>query len=221
MDLRMQNLTVNQGCPEVGESALRFETPGKPRRSIKSWTLSPESFDLLLSALHPDRNRAGEEYERLRRTLVTFFDWRGCVFPEELADETFNRAARRLEEGEPIRSLADYCHGVARRIVFEAIPAQNRTQEAPEDFKDLQDKQEPLDERLERERKYEHFERCLNKLSPEDRDLIIKYYQTDRRAKIDSRVAIAQSLGISLNNLRVRVYRIRAKLEDYLNSTPA
>lgn len=215
MDLRILNVSVDKGSSaEVASSGAERSDGQKNRKNLKEWTLSPQSFNLLLSSLHDDRERAGEEYERLRRTLVTFFDWRGCAFPEELADETFNRAARRLEEGEPIRNLADYCHGVARRMIFEVIPAQNKTREAPEDFKDVPAKEDAFEERAERERQFDCFERCLSQLSVDDRELIVSYYQTERRAKIDNRVAIAQSLGISLNNLRVRVYRIRARLED-------
>jgi RNA polymerase sigma factor (sigma-70 family) len=212
MELRIQNLPMDPSLRMETDLCLA-DTRQSGRRSLKDWTLSPHSFDLLLNTLDPDRDRAGEEYERLRRTLVTFFDWRGCISPEDLADETFNRAARRLEEGEPIRSLADYCHGVARRLVFEAIPRQNKTQEPPDEFKHLAQPEQSLDERLQREARFESFERCLGKLPPDDRNLVITYYQTERRAKIDNRVALAQSLGISLNNLRVRVYRIRAKLE--------
>jgi RNA polymerase sigma factor (sigma-70 family) len=215
MELRIQNASIDQGsCAEITNSDVIRNSSPKGRKNPKEWTLSHQSFDLLLSALHEDRECAGEEYERLRRTLVTFFDWRGCAFPEELADETFNRASRRLEEGEPIRNLADYCHGVARRMVFEVIPSQNKIREAPEDFKDLPANDEAIQERYEYERRFELFERCLGKLPSDERELIVNYYRTERRAKIDNRVAIAQSLGISLNNLRVRVYRIRAKLES-------
>ena len=99
MELRIQNVGIDNGsCAELTDPAVGYKGNNKGRKDLKGWTLSPQSFDLLLSALHADRDRAGEEYERLRRTLVTFFDWRGCAFPEELADETFNRAARRLEE---------------------------------------------------------------------------------------------------------------------------
>ncbi len=188
------------------------------RKTHKGWVLTPQAFDRLLSAFHEDREIAGEEYEKLRRVLVSFFDWRGCRAPEELTDETFNRAARRLEEGEAVRNIADYCHGVARRLVYEAIPAQNKLQDDPDDFQHLRAKTEDLDELHEREQRFECFERCLANLPEEDRALVISYYQTEKRAKIDNRIAIAQSLGVNLNSLRVRVFRIRAKLEDCINN---
>src|ERR671938_30866 len=64
-----------------------------------SAALTAEAFTKLLARLDPDRERAGEKYEELRRTLVKFFEWRGAPFPEDQADETFNRVARKLDEG--------------------------------------------------------------------------------------------------------------------------
>jgi DNA-directed RNA polymerase specialized sigma24 family protein len=63
--------------------------------------------------------RAGEKYEELREALVKFLDWRGAPFPEELVDETFNRVTRKLDEGETIRDLVPYCHGVARLVFLQ------------------------------------------------------------------------------------------------------
>ena len=59
----------------------------------------------------------------------------------------------------------------------------------------------------------ECFERCLNELSEENRQLVLRYYEDERRGKIDNRQAMADRLGIPLNALRSRVQRIRDKLE--------
>jgi hypothetical protein len=63
---------------------------------VSEWTLTEEAFAKFLAQLDPDTERAGERYETLRLTLVKFFDWRGAHFPEECADETFNRVARKI-----------------------------------------------------------------------------------------------------------------------------
>jgi hypothetical protein len=52
---------------------------------------------------------------------VKFFDWRGAHFPEECADKTFNRVARKIDSGEAVRDIASYCNGVARMILLESI----------------------------------------------------------------------------------------------------
>src|SRR5512134_1992159 len=88
-----------------------------------------ETFDRLLASLDADRERAGERYEDLRRTLVRFFEWRGAPFPEDHADETFDRVARRLDEGITIENLGGYCYNVARLIFLETLknPDSRRT----------------------------------------------------------------------------------------------
>lgn len=193
------------------------------RRKV-GWALGPMAFDRLLAAFSSDREQAGETYEQLRNTLVTFFDWRGCADPEELADETFNRLARRLEEGEEIRNAQIYCLGVARLLVLEVKPKQNRR--AP-DLDALLGIAAPVSDKealVERERKFDCLERCLERLSAENRALLISYYQGERAAKIDHRLELAKSLGITLNSLRVRLHRLKARLEicvrDCFNAKP-
>jgi hypothetical protein len=45
--------------------------------------LTADTFTRLLHRLDADRERAGEKYEDLRRTLIRFFEWRGAPYPEE------------------------------------------------------------------------------------------------------------------------------------------
>src|SRR5262245_58937293 len=93
--------------------------------------LGDEAFQSLLRALHPDRERAAERYEDIRVRLQGFFTWRGSRWPEEMADETIDRVARRLAGGEQIRSSEigrDFL-GVARNVIREAWHA-DRTRAA-------------------------------------------------------------------------------------------
>src|SRR5215470_7816859 len=92
---------------------------GGARQLNIDWELTEEAFAKFLACLDPDPACAGEKYEALRETLVKFLDWRGALFPEELVDETFNRVTRKLEEGETIRDLPTYCHGVARLVFLQ------------------------------------------------------------------------------------------------------
>ena len=86
-----------------------------------AWALSRASFDRLLSVLDPDPQRAAERYEALRRKLTKLFQWRGCARPEDLADVTFDRAARRIEEGATVApgDVSAYLHGVALHVAQE------------------------------------------------------------------------------------------------------
>src|SRR5207244_7917439 len=77
-----------------------------------------EKFASFLEWLSPDRDRAGEEYERLRFRLCTFFSQRRCSFADELADETINRVIMKVSE-EKIDNKIPYCYDVAKNVVRE------------------------------------------------------------------------------------------------------
>src|SRR5262249_19144140 len=91
-----------------------------------AWALTEEAFSKLLESLDPDRERAGEKYEDLRRTLTRFFEWRGAPVPEEHVDETLNRVARRLNEGQAVSNFGGYCYGVARLVLMESLKLRER-----------------------------------------------------------------------------------------------
>jgi len=57
-----------------------------------------ERLPALLKWLDGGADSGGERYLEIRRRLVSYFDRRNCTSPDELADETLNRVARRLEE---------------------------------------------------------------------------------------------------------------------------
>src|SRR6266576_804711 len=94
------------------------------------WALTQEAFDRLLASLGGNRESAGEHYLETRGKLVRFFEWRGCPFPEDHADETINRVARRLVEGETIQKPSGYVMGVARFLVLEINKESLRQQQA-------------------------------------------------------------------------------------------
>jgi DNA-directed RNA polymerase specialized sigma24 family protein len=179
--------------------------------SKSDWTLSAEALAGFLVCLDPDSDRAGEKYESLRLTLMKFFDWRGAQFPEECADETINRVIRKLDEGETIRDIPTYCHGVARLVLLEKLkgPESKRA-----DFEELPPAALVAPEPEGEDERRECFEGCLKELPVESRQLILQYYSDEKREKIDRRSALAQRLGIPLNALRSRAQRIRNRLEE-------
>jgi RNA polymerase sigma factor (sigma-70 family) len=180
----------------------------RPTRS--DWVLTGEAFERLLACLDADAERAGEKYEAIRLKLVKYFDWRGAHFPEDCADETINRIIRKLESGETIRDIPTYCSGIARMVFLEMLKKPERRRVSLDDLNSVT---APSPQNEENER-LACFERCLNRLPIESRQLILRYYQDEQRHKIDNRRAIADSLGIPLNALRSRVQRIRDKLEQ-------
>jgi DNA-directed RNA polymerase specialized sigma24 family protein len=171
----------------------------------KEWVLTQEAFDSLLDWLDPNRDMAGQKYEDIRRRLVKIFGCRGCAEPEDLADETINRVTTKLATiesgfvGDPGR----YFYGVANKVHLEY----RRRKPAPETPPPTS-----YDENIERE--FECLERCMQKLTVENRKLVIEYYQDERQAKIDHRKGLAEHLGIAINALRIRAFRIRAALQE-------
>src|SRR5438034_308840 len=87
----------------------------------QKWILKQEAFEKLLARLGPTPEEAGEQYLQIQRKLVKLFECRGCVAPEECADETLNRVVRRIDEGEEIRTsnILVYAYGIARNVVRE------------------------------------------------------------------------------------------------------
>ena len=55
---------------------------------------------------------------------------------------------------------------------------------------------------------------CLKKLGAKKKDLILKYYAKEKQAKIDQRAELATQLGTNVENLRVKVFRIRNTLVE-------
>ena len=174
------------------------------------WSLTQEAFDSLLTALDSDRDTAADKYLEMRRNLVRLFEWRGCSTPDELADETINRCAKKIGEGETIRELATYSIGVARMLLRES--GRERAREAVPLEEAPEPRTLPSDPDRGEESRVECLRGCLNHLSHENRDLILRYYQGDKGEKIRNRKALTELFGIPSNILRMRALRVREKL---------
>jgi DNA-directed RNA polymerase specialized sigma24 family protein len=70
----------------------------------------------------------------------------------------------------------------------------------------------------EREQRLDCFEVCLGQLPAPNRTLIVEYYKEEKALKIEQRKRQAELLSMSLNALRLRASRIRADLEQCINS---
>lgn len=168
---------------------------------MSEWGLTRPALDRLLGWLDADTNAAAKKYEQTRRALIRFFENRGCHTPEDQADRTIDRVARRIGEGvevwvdEPVM----YFYGVARRVLQEYQRRQSgsipRALYVPDDAESLH-------------RRYDCMGRCLESLPAESRALLTEYSTTRDKA----RVAIATRMGITLNTLRIRVHRLREQL---------
>ena len=186
----------------------------------KDWTLTKEAFERLLDSLDANRERAGEKYENVRRKLIEFFEARGSNSPADHADQTINRVARRLDEGERVKDISAYAYGVARLLLKETLRGRGKEpltlDLAPAPLivtDDDEDERRHLEEA-----RLKCFEVCLSNLPAASRVLIIEYYREEKGIKIEQRKRQADALNMSLNALRLRACRIRVDLGDCITS---
>jgi DNA-directed RNA polymerase specialized sigma24 family protein len=167
-------------------------------------SLSPTDFERLLAWLDDDRERAGFEYEKVRRRLTTIFETRGCRIPEELADETIDRVSRRVADIEATYegNKLLYFLGVANNVHHEYL----KRPAVPRQLAVVTD--------MDEEQTYNCMDECLSKLTQRSQHLIRQYYAEDKRAKISLRKSLADQLGITSNALRARALRIRESLQN-------
>ncbi len=190
------------------------------KASKKNWEITSSAFQRLLTWLDEGENSDGQIYLTMRQRLVAYFDRKNCLTPDDLADETLNRVARRLEEAGNIESdtPAKYCYIVARFVFMEHLRGTQK-EEVPLDdiLRRRTDNNfalsESIDERKVKEEILNCLEHCTGKLESASRDVIIRYYFGEARVKIENRRALAESLGVTMNALSIRACRIRDKLE--------
>jgi DNA-directed RNA polymerase specialized sigma24 family protein len=178
----------------------------------RDWQPDKAAFDRLLAWLDEGTGSDGERYLEMRGRLVEYFGRRDCDSPEDLADETLNRVARRLEEtgavddGAPAR----YCYIVAKFVFLESL-RRPRTDFLAQRAEAVAAKM--ADDRAENERTFACLERCLQSCPAADRALILDYYRTPSGSARENRRQLAQKLGITPNSLAIRAWRVRSRLE--------
>ena len=175
--------------------------------------IPPESLEEILAWLNPDREVAGAMYVQLRHDLARLFTYRGFNDPEGFTDEVFDRVAKKVHsvrpayEGDPRL----YFRAVANNVVKENLKRvktlislegidlpQQKTTETEKESADIE----------------ACLQSCLQKLSDNNRKLFVAYYAKEKQAKIDHRSELAQQFGITVETLRVKIYRIRVSLQD-------
>lgn len=192
----------------VSHTAMRAGDSGE-----KPLEISPDqrAFCRFLEWLDEGSDSGGQKYLEMHRRLVSYFDRKNCRSPQELADETLSRVARRLEEEGAITGAtpAHYCYIVARFVFLEH---QRQAPAVPIDAAGLPAARvDPTSEN--QARMLQCLEQCLKRLEPEQRELILTYYQGEQRVKITFRRKLAARLGVTMNALSIRACRIRDRLE--------
>jgi DNA-directed RNA polymerase specialized sigma24 family protein len=186
--------------------------------------LNKEKFDRMLAWLHADQNEAVKQYVKISFKLFKYFERRlyldqfPCLDAEELADKTIDRVCLKMPhladnyEGEPVK----YFYGVAKYVYQEYTKDPDRGKKPLPDPPPFPP--DPVDdpEQIQKELRHRCLEECMKHFSAEECDLLLRYFQDDKKAKIDHRKELAEKLKISLNTLRVRIYRLKETLEEYI-----
>jgi DNA-directed RNA polymerase specialized sigma24 family protein len=186
-------------------------------RSHSGQGLRKSDFEGLLERLDPDRDSAGRKYEALRRKLIKFFEWNHCRPAEDLADQTLDRVARRLTDAD-VAQVVPFAWSVAQHVRQESARRMRREVALPDLPEAAQprsgdDVERDLLERLLDERCARCLVSCLRRLPHPSHELFLAYYEPgpDRSAH---RQRLAAEAGLTIRGLRVRVNRLREKLES-------
>lgn len=170
--------------------------------------ISRDGFERLLNWLDADRARAGQKYESIRSRLIKIFYGRGCHLAEEMADETIDRVAGKIESlaaayrGDP----APYFYGVGKKVFLEysrkpktvELTGATVGSDAPKESAEIY---------------YECLDRCLETFPSARREFIDRYYSEEKQAKLAERKKMGDELDISGDALRIRAFRIRKSLQ--------
>lgn len=169
-----------------------------------------ETFSLLLQAFSKNEAEAVSSYTELYDALVRFFRLKGDFAPEEAADLTIDRLSEKISQGEEIRDLRKYGFGVARLVFLERIRRKDKEKNAAAAFYQKNghqfevEKADPL----------EDFRDCLESLKDEEKKILKSYFADMSFSELcEHREEMSREMGISLNRLRMMIYRLREKLE--------
>lgn len=193
-----------------------FRSPSTARKRRE---VGEQDLRRLLGRLDPDPECAWQAYGELHLALLTYFQHNHCVDPEQLADETLDRIARKPEAVE-IVNVAEFAFGIARNLRREAgRRTALRTDlaylmQCEEGKSKEPSPEETIVSKLEMNTRRACLRRCLARLTPEERQLFQQYHPDECEALDEHRQRLADAMGVSWVSLRMRVSRIRRKLEQ-------
>ena len=161
--------------------------------------------------------RFDQIYSETRDDLLRYLMLRtnGAPEAEDLFQEVYRRFYVRLSRGLlPILDPRRYLFSVAKKVLAgyyrTAAKRKETEQPLPEDF-DLLSEDEPLDERLLQEERVDEIWRLLEGEPEVNRRVFLLFYGCDRSQK-----EIAESMGITEEAVRQRLYRTRGKIRTML-----
>jgi DNA-directed RNA polymerase specialized sigma24 family protein len=161
-----------------------------------------DDFEEFLSRFEADALSYEARYKRLRKKLSKFFAWRYTTDPEGLADETIARLVNKLTSGEGSSIIKPYAYvyTIAHHVFQEYQRDQTKREKITVEL--IHQDSQVINDGFDCQ-KY-----CFNALAPENRDLLENYYADD-----ESKQALAENLEITLNALRILIFRLKRDLK--------
>lgn len=171
-----------------------------------------KSLEKLIDFCSSKNGSVDFSYNELKKTLVKYFQLKGDNDPETAADLTLDRIADKMTQGVEIDNLKKYSVAVARFIFLERLNQADRERNAADEF--YSDKiigqtgDDQMNEQMQRWRE------CFQALSAEERHLLKNYFAEMPFSELNERRAeICAENRISLNNLRLKIFRLRQRLD--------
>lgn len=182
----------------------------------KQSELMPENFNDLLNWFSADREIAGEKYEEIRNGLIRFFYFKGCAEAEELADETINRVAKKLQVLDLSNNVKpiNLFYGFASKIYLEYF---NRIKKSEIEFNPDLHSLPPSSENT-RQKCLEH---CLTKLPDNGGDLIVEYFTFEKAKKTEHRRQLAEKLQMEMGAFHTKIHRLKTILRQCIEKCAA
>ena len=173
--------------------------------------ITQEDFDGLLGWLSSEAEEAGKKYEEIRAGLINYFNYRGCLDSEALADETINRVAAKLAgiKFDENFKLASYFYSFAAKIYLEDYKKRKRFVSEHEDYP-------VLPPAAEKNPGAACLEECLAKHPAEERTLLIKYYGFGKSERAEQRRLLAAERKINILFLHTKISRLKKVLRECL-----
>lgn len=208
------------------------------------FNLSPEDLSRFLLLFDSDREVAGEKYQRLRRKLSMFFSKKECLVINRLVDKVFDQIFNMIIKGEKIEKIDHLAlFKASRHVLPEYRRDFNKNQQkfvSSDDNlaldidnyinKNNQDERLKNDEEIiineifpnlknEGDKRLPHIRFCMEKhaKTADAKQMILTYHYNENQKQYQVRKKLAEYLGISSGNLRIRVNRLQEKLFDCIN----
>jgi len=162
----------------------------------------------LLAILDADPGRAEEKYRELYQKLARYFEWNRQADPEDLAQEALKRGFSRLQEGQKITvdDPAGYFFGIARNLLRERVNSR-KTEEIDDSHLA---RSQSLFRGLDANEQLVFLKQCLRQLPRSDFNLLSAYLGGEAEAW-------GKKAGVSASTVRMRIHRIRKRLEALMN----